>query len=127
VARKSGNRSKHHIPQTISEIAIPLWNLSADPVQKYPIFLGWISLGVKGGLSSGGVGTCKIGNGGALVVRGSVTPGIDGIRGGKDRHSTAAKKGAIAAKEYFILMRRFEGDRGGLLSKYAGIFQHLYI
>jgi hypothetical protein len=89
--------------------------------------LGWISLGVKGGLSSGGVGTCKIGKGGALVVKGSVTPGMDGIRGGKERHSPAAIKDAIEAKEYFILMRRFERDFVGLLSTFAGITQGLYI
>jgi hypothetical protein len=81
---------------------------------------------VKGGLSSGGVGTCKIGKGGALVVKGSVTPGIVGIRGGKEMHSTAATKDAIEAKEYFILVRSFEKDCVGL-STYAGISHGLYI
>ena len=38
----------------------------------------------KGGLSSGGVGIWRMGRGGAFEVRGSVTPGIDGIRGGKE-------------------------------------------
>jgi hypothetical protein len=40
---------------------------------------------VKGGLSSGGVGSCRIGRGGALEARGSVTPGMAGITGGKLR------------------------------------------
>jgi hypothetical protein len=60
-------------------------------------------LGVKGGLSSGGVGTCKIGRGGALVVNGSVTPGIEGISGGRDRHSAREIKHAAEASAYFIL------------------------
>lgn len=63
--------------------------LSPAPVQKYPIFLGWMLLGVKGGLSKGGVGNCKTGRGGALLAKGSVTPGIDGINGGKDSPQTA--------------------------------------
>jgi hypothetical protein len=41
-------------------------------------------LGVNGGLGSGGVGSCKMGSGGALLARGSVTPGILGIRGPSD-------------------------------------------
>lgn len=45
-------------------------------------------LASKGGLSNGGVGICKIGRGGALLVRGSVTPGIVGISGGKDSAET---------------------------------------
>jgi hypothetical protein len=36
--------------------------------------------GVKGGLCKGGVGSCRMGSGGALDVRGSVTPGIAGTR-----------------------------------------------
>ena len=31
---------------------------------------------MNGGLGRGGVGSCKIGRGGALLARGSVTPGI---------------------------------------------------
>lgn len=84
---------------------LPLWNLSAEPVQKYPIFLGLMSLGVKGGLSRGGVGTCKIGKGGAFVVRASVTPGMVGMRGGKERHSPRATSDAREAMEYFIFRK----------------------
>ena len=47
---------------------------------------------LKGGLSSGGVGTCKIGKGGAFVVSGSVTPGMEGIRGGRERAEVSAKQ-----------------------------------
>lgn len=43
---------------------------------------------MNGGLSSGGIGTCKMGREGEFSVRGSVTPGIDGIRGGKDNAVT---------------------------------------
>lgn len=57
--------------------------LSPAPVQKYPIFLGLRLVTSKGGLSNGGVGTCKMGKGGALEAKGSVTPGIAGIRGGR--------------------------------------------
>jgi hypothetical protein len=60
-------------------------------------------LGVKGGLSNGGVGTCKIGRGGALVVNGSVTPGIEGMSGGSDRHSARVIRHAAEARAYFIL------------------------
>jgi hypothetical protein len=42
-------------------------------------------LGVKGGLSRGGVGICKIGRGGAPLVKGSVTPGTRGMSGPSDR------------------------------------------
>lgn len=62
-----------------------------------------MSLGVKGGLSRGGVGTCRMGRGGALVVRGSVTPGMEGIKGGSERHSAMEIKYAMDATEYFIL------------------------
>lgn len=65
--------------------------------------MGLISLGVNGGLSNGGVGTCKMGKGGALVVRASVTPGMLGIRGGKERHSPRVAKNAREAVVYFIL------------------------
>jgi hypothetical protein len=58
--------------------------LSPAPVQKYPIFFGLMLLAVNGGDAKGGVGTCKIGKGGALLARGSVTPGIEGISGGRD-------------------------------------------
>lgn len=37
-----------------------------------------------GGDSRGGVGICRIGSGGALELRGSVTPGMEGMRGGRD-------------------------------------------
>jgi hypothetical protein len=57
--------------------------LSPAPVQKYPIFLGLILEPTKGGLANGGVGTCKIGSGGAFEAKGTVTPGITGIRGGR--------------------------------------------
>jgi hypothetical protein len=60
-----------------------LWRLSPEPVQMYPIFLGLMLDAVKGGLSSGGVGSWRMGRGGALEAKGSVTPGIDGIRGGR--------------------------------------------
>lgn len=63
--------------------------LSPAPVQKYPIFLGLILLGVKGGLFSGGVGNCNTGNGGALLASGSVTPGTEGISGGREIPLTA--------------------------------------
>ena len=46
----------------------------------------------KGGLSSGGVGTCRIGSGGAFDVRGSVTPGMDGMSGGRDRADANATR-----------------------------------
>lgn len=86
-----------------------------------------MSLGVKGGLSSGGVGTCKIGKGGALVVKASVTPGIVGMRGGKERHSPRAISDAIEAIEYFILLEREnERDCVGLMSIFAGNFESLY-
>ena len=65
--------------------------------------MGLILLGVKGGLSSGGVGTCRIGRGGAFVVRGSVTPGMDGMSGGSERLSAMEIRYAIEATEYFIL------------------------
>ena len=39
---------------------------------------------MKGGLPSGGVGIWRIGRGGALVVKGSVTPGIEGMSGGSE-------------------------------------------
>ena len=113
--------------QSTMRRSIPLWNLSPEPVQKYPIFLGLMSLGVKGGLSSGGVGTCKIGKGGAMVVKGSVTPGIVGMRGGKERHSPRATRDAMEAKEYFILLeRKIEQDCVGLMSIFAGNLESLY-
>lgn len=51
-------------------------------------------LGVNSGLSRGGVGICKIGRGGALLVSGSVTPGIEGIKGGSesDRDTAGAAR-----------------------------------
>lgn len=49
-------------------------------------------LASKGGLSSGGVGICKIGRGGALLVKGSVTPGIKGINGGRERDKAGTAK-----------------------------------
>jgi hypothetical protein len=40
---------------------------------------------MNGGLGSGGVGICKIGKGiERSLVRGSVTPGMEGIKGGKE-------------------------------------------
>lgn len=63
---------------------VPAWILSPAPVQKYPIFLGFKSLPWNGGLTRGGVGSCRIGRGGALLVSGSVTPGMVGINGGKE-------------------------------------------
>lgn len=60
-----------------------LCSLSPAPVQKCPIFLGLIFLTANGGLLNGGVGTCKMGNGGAFEDKGSVTPGIEGIKGGR--------------------------------------------
>lgn len=62
----------------------PLFWLFPEAVQKYPIFFGFKSLPTKGGLASGGVGTCRIGSGGALLVIGGVTPGIKGMRGGSE-------------------------------------------
>jgi hypothetical protein len=41
-------------------------------------------LAVNGGLATGGVGTCRIGNGGALLAMGSVMPGMVGIKGGRE-------------------------------------------
>jgi hypothetical protein len=46
--------------------------------------------GLKGGLSSGGEGIWRMGKGGELVAIGLVTPGIDGIRGGRLRPSGVA-------------------------------------
>ena len=57
--------------------------LSPEPVQMYPIFLGLISEGVNGGLSSGGVGIWRMGRGGAISFKGSVTPGMAGMSGGR--------------------------------------------
>lgn len=37
-----------------------------------------------GGDGRGGVGSCRIGRGGAFSETGSVTPGMAGIRGGKE-------------------------------------------
>ena len=34
-------------------------------------------------MGNGGVGTCRTGSKGVLETSGSVTPGIDGIRGGR--------------------------------------------
>lgn len=62
-----------------------------------------MSLGVKGGLSSGGVGTCNTGSGGALLVKGSVTPGIVGMSGGRERDSPMEIKDMIVAIGYLIL------------------------
>jgi hypothetical protein len=45
---------------------------------------------LKGGLSSGGVGTWMIGKGGALEAMGSEIPGTDGIRGGRLRPNGVA-------------------------------------
>ena len=48
-------------------------------------FLGLIFLlTLWGGLANGGVGTCRIGKGGAFLDRGTVTPGILGIKGGRE-------------------------------------------
>jgi hypothetical protein len=55
---------------------------------------------VKGGLSSGGVGSCKIGRGGALLERGSVTPGIVGMSGGRLR-AVACMPASNAGKRTF--------------------------
>jgi len=63
-----------------------------------------MSLGVNGGLSSGGVGICKIGKGGAFSVRTSVTPGMLGIRGGRERHSPRIARDARGTREDLILV-----------------------
>lgn len=39
---------------------------------------------MKGGDAKGGVGTCKIGKGGAFETIGSVMIGMDGMSGGRD-------------------------------------------
>lgn len=62
-----------------------LWWLSPAPVQKWPTFLGLMLETSKGGLSKGGVGIWRMGKGGARPTRGSVTPGMAGIRGGRER------------------------------------------
>jgi hypothetical protein len=49
-------------------------------------------LEVKGGLSRGGVGICRMGSGGALLASGSVTPGMLGIRGGKESAKVGVAK-----------------------------------
>jgi hypothetical protein len=67
-----------------SSISLPACSLSPAPVQKYPIFFGLMLLPVKGVDGKGGVGTCKIGRGGAFETMGSVIPGIVGISGGRD-------------------------------------------
>lgn len=59
-----------------------------------------MKLGVKGGLGRGGVGSWRIGSGGALLARGSVTPGI--LRG--LRLVLSRKKGGWKA---------YEGIKGG--------------
>ena len=82
--------------------------LSPAPVQKYPIFFGLILLAVKGGVSSGGVGTCKMGSGGALDVKGSVTPGIDGIKGGRDKAEVSAVRLVMTVMLCFIMNDVFE-------------------
>lgn len=67
-------------------VVLPACTLSPAPVQKYPIFFGLMLLLVScGGLSRGGVGSCKTGSGGALLASGSVTPGMEGMRGGRER------------------------------------------
>ena len=100
-----------------------MWLLSPAAVQKYPIFLGLMFwLPVKGGLSRGGVGTCKIGKGGALVERGSVTPGMDGMRGGRERALAVPARSAEKRVVECILSRfevaneseRVGGDAGAV-------------
>jgi hypothetical protein len=51
--------------------------------------------GVNGGLSRGGVGICRIGSGGALLDKGSVTPGIVGMSGGKLRDAPVPASMAV--------------------------------
>ena len=63
-------------------------------------------LAVKGGLSSGGVGTCRMGSGGALDVKGSVTPGIDGIKGGRERAEVSAVRLARTVVLCFMMQYR---------------------
>lgn len=55
-------------------------------------------LASNGGLSNGGVGICRIGRGGALLVKGSVTPGMVGISGGSDRAEANGVMRDAAAK-----------------------------
>ena len=70
--------------QKLSNRILPLCLLSPAPAKKYPIFLGFKSLLVKGGLASAGVGTWRTGNGGAFCAIGSVNPGTEGISGGRE-------------------------------------------
>lgn len=58
-----------------------------------------------GGLGRGGVGTWRIGKGGTILVRGSVTPGIVGIKGGNEMPSgfgIASATEANDAKESLV-------------------------
>lgn len=76
-----------------------------------------MSLPTKSGLGSGGVGICKIGKGGALLARGSVTPGMEGIKGGRDIWGSGSGTGVLSARaaretsttnDFVILLRNFE-------------------
>ncbi len=51
---------------------------------------------VNGGLSKAGVGTWRMGSGGASWFRASVTPGMLGIRGGNEmeRHCPREARGS---------------------------------
>lgn len=63
-----------------------------------------MSFVVKGGLSKGGEGNCRIGRGGMLDDKGSVTPGMEGIKGGNEMalalsDRTRAARAAVYVKE----------------------------
>lgn len=62
-----------------------------------------------------------------MDVKGSVTPGMLGMRGGRERHSPRATRDAIEAIEYFILLvRRIEQDCVCVMSIFAGNLESLY-
>jgi hypothetical protein len=52
-----------------------------------------MSLPVKGGEARGGVGTWRIGSGGAFETIGSVMIGMDGMRGGRESCGSGAASG----------------------------------
>ena len=51
------------------------------------------NLPVKGGEASGGVGTWRIGSGGAFEAIGSVMMGMDGMRGGRESCGSGSGSG----------------------------------
>ena len=50
-----------------------------------------------------------MGNGGALNAKGSVTPGMDGISGGRERAEVTAIQARLSAMLCFILPTQING------------------